>query len=109
MTSDITLPTIDPNLLCIAVAAAMILGALLLLIYLPSAETLHKLEDEKKLLKLQRDYYINQWSVEMISHGKTKEEVASMITGYETELTKQKKKTRVFAKVADKLRGVGRA
>ena len=103
------LPIIDPNLLVIAIAAAMILGVLLLLFYIPSIEQFKKVEQERDKYKLQRDYYINQWSIEMISRGKSEEEIADMIVKKDWEIVRLKKKARTFAKLADKLRGVDHA
>ena len=103
------LPIIDPNLLVIAIAAAMILGVFLLLLYIPSIEQFKKVEQERDKYKLQRDYYINQWSVEMISRGKSEEEVADMIVKKDLEIARSNKKAKVFAKLADKLRGVNHA
>lgn len=103
------LPIIDPNLLIIAVTAAMVLGVLLLLFYVPSIEQFKEVEQERDKYKLQRDYYINQWSVEMISRGKSEEEIADMIVKKNWEIERTKKKARVFAKLADKLRGVNHA
>lgn len=103
------LPIIDPNLLVIAITAAMILGVLLLLLYIPSIEQFKQVEQERDKYKLQRDYYINQWSVEMISRGKSEEEIADMIVKKDWEIARSKKKAKVFAKLADKLRGVNHA
>ena len=103
------LPIIDPNLLVIAITATIILGVLLLLLYVPSIEDFKKVEQERDKYKLQRDYYINQWSVEMISRGKSEEEIADMIVKKDWEIERTKKKAKVFAKLADKLRGVDHA
>ena len=103
------LPIIDPNLLVIAITAAMILSVLLLLFYVPSIEQFKQVEEERDKYKLQRDYYINQWSVEMISRGKSEEEIADMIVKKDWEIERTKKKATVFAKLADKLRGVNHA
>lgn len=103
------LPIIDPNLLVIAIAAAMILGVFLLLLYIPSIEQFKKVEQERDKYKLQRDYYINQWSVEMISRGKSEEEIADLIVKKDWEIARSNKKATVFAKLADKLRGVNHA
>lgn len=103
------LPIIDPNLLVIAIAAAMILGVFLLLLYIPSIEQFKKVEQERDKYKLQRDYYINQWSVEMISRGKSEEDVACLIVKKNCEIARSNEKAKVFAKLADKLRGVNHA
>lgn len=114
--TDIPSISIDPNLIIIGVIAAMVLGALLLLLYLPTIEEFSELFEKYKRTKLQRDYFINQLCVEMIKSGYSEEEVKRLIVDHVEEIKKEQGRTKqasnrskFIATLGDKLRRVHNA
>lgn len=106
---------IDPNLLAIALIVIFAAAIVMMLLYMPSANLLSKLQNENKELKAQRDMYINDLSVELLRNGHTEQEVAQLLVDineeHEAEIKAQQGRTRqaskrseVFALLGEKLR-----
>lgn len=114
--TDIPSISIDPNLIAVGVIAAMVLGALLLFLYLPTAEDFSELYDKYKNTKLQRDYFINQLCVELIKAGYSEEEAKRLIVDHAEEIKKEQGRTKqasnrskFIATLGEKLRRVHNA
>ena len=110
--NDVPQVRIDPNLVIIGIVAVAVLAAMLLLLYFPTIEDFLELDQKYKRTKLQRDYYINQWCVEMINHGYSQDEIKRLMVDHEENLRKEQGRTKqasnrssFIARLGDKLMG----
>lgn len=106
---------IDPNLTAIALILILVVAVLYLIFFMPRLKEIDRLTRERNKFKAQRDGYINELSIELISKGHTKEEVKAMLSDmadeYENKIKAEQGRTKqasdrskVFAFLGEKFR-----
>lgn len=101
-------PVVTAIILCLFAFAAIVL----MFIFLPRIDDLMKTRAERDKYKAERDYYINALSIELIKSGHTASEVRDIMTECKKKITEKEhrakqasKRSKIFASIADKLRG----
>lgn len=114
---DVLDSLVDPRLVTVGVIFCAISSIVLLVFYIPRVNYLKYLEDKLAETRSQRDYAYDQWSVSLLQGSDNKKEfdkfVETVKEDHEEAMRIEKaktnracKKAKIFAKVADKIRGV---
>ena len=104
---------VDPVVTAIILGLFAFAAIVFMFIFLPRIDELMKARADRDKYKAQRDYYINALSIELVKSGHTDSEVRDIIAECKTKITEKEhrakqasKRSKIFASVADKLRGM---